>query len=260
MNHHKAGLPIVSDVTVGLFAPLQSLRFLLNNKFVLFIGLAPQVLGLVAYVWLSVEFLFPYVDTVIMENLPESWGSGIFSAIAQVIVGLVMTVIYALAFLPLVGAIASPLYDYVAERTFEKISGRKLPKQGLGDLLYSMGSELAKLLVYYVLLALTFFVSPLAPLFLVFSIWYLGWDLMDRTLTLMNLPLNRRVLFGVRRVLACLCLGIWAYIPIVGAAMGFALAAAGALSVARLTPPEQLRIFPLKQPENSSGEEVPKHE
>lgn len=233
-------IPLVTGLITGLSAPLQSLRFLINNKFLLFIGLAPQVLGLAAYVWLSIHYLLPYVDETVTQAVPESWSTGVLSLVTQSLMGLLLVVIYAIAFLPLVGAIASPLYDYVAARAFEEKSRCKLPHQGLREAIQGILSELVKLAVYYVLLALTLFVPPLAPFFLGFSIWYLGWDIMDRTLTLMNLPLRRRFGFGVHHVLACLGLGIWAYIPLVGAAFGFAFAAAGGISVSRLSSPALL--------------------
>lgn len=240
MVDDRKGLPLIGDVSAGLFSPIQSLRFLLNNKFVMFIGLAPQILGLAAYIWISAHHLLPYVDGVVMDAVPASWNAGVLAVIAQSVVILLLIALYAVAFLPLVGAIASPLYDIVAARAFEQSTGRKLPHQGFSETLHSMGSEIVKLFIYYLLLAATLFVPALAPFFLVFSIWYLGWDLMDRTLTLMNLQLRQRVGFGLRYVLACLALGVWAYIPLVGAALGFAFAAAGALSVARLMPESQL--------------------
>jgi uncharacterized protein involved in cysteine biosynthesis len=246
MVDDRKGLPLIGDVSAGLYSPIQSLRFLLNNKFVMSIGLAPQVLGLVAYIWLAVHYLLPYVDRVVMDAVPASWNVGILGVIAQSFVTLLLIALYAVAFLPLVGALASPLYDIVAARAFEQRTGRQLPHQGLKAMMHSMGSEIVKLFVYYLLLAATLLIPALSPFFLVFSIWYLGWDLMDRTLTLMNLSLGQRATFGLRHALACLGLGIWAYIPLVGAALGFAFAAAGALSVARLTPDSRLtKLEPL---------------
>jgi uncharacterized protein involved in cysteine biosynthesis len=135
----------------------------------------------------------------------------------------------------LVSAISSPIYDFIAAKTFEKSTGEKLPNQGFRQMISSIITEVVKLSGYFGLLALSFFVPVLAPFFFLFSIWYLGWDHLDRTLLLMNKSFFERVGFGIKHVLACLSLGAWSYIPLLGGLFGFTFASAGAIAVARLT-------------------------
>ena len=228
-------VPFLGDLGVGLLSPVHSLRFFRNNKSLLFIGLAPQCIGLAAFVWVSTTHLVPYVNNFITSELPASWQTGALLNLVSLLVFMLLLLAYGLICVPVVGALSSPIYDHIAAKTYEITTGQKLPKQGLGEMLSSIATEIVKLSVYFGLLGLSFIIPALAPFFFFFSIWYLGWDHLDRTLLLMNKTLGQRVAFGFKHVLACLSLGAWSFIPLLGGLFAFTFASAGALAVGRLT-------------------------
>ncbi|MBX9838705.1 MAG: hypothetical protein K2X69_10400, partial [Silvanigrellaceae bacterium] len=122
----------------------------------------------------------------------------------------------------------------------EKTSGNKTPNQSFMDFIDSIISEVTKAVVILCLFILSFFVQIFAPIVLIIGIWYLGWNNIDRTLLLMNIPLRKRVLFGIRNWGLCIGLGIWCYIPIIGTLMAFSMAAAGAIVYAKFEKGENL--------------------
>lgn len=221
-------------VRTGLFAPAHSLRFLLDNKLLLFIGLAPQVLGLVCFVWLAAATVIPAAETAILSLLPLSWDGGVVSGVVAIGVILILVIAYAVIWVPLMSTLASPLYDFIAGQTYQKVSGRALAPQKWRDMIRGIVSEATKLFVYILFIIMGLLLPPLSPLIIMFTIWYLGWDLMDRTLLLTGRSFRERIAFGLRHIVPCLTLGLWVYFPLVGALLGFAFACAGAISVAQL--------------------------
>ena len=234
MQRSSRPIPFFGDFSIGLLSPLYSLKFLRNNKSLLFIGLAPQVLGAAVFVWLTKLYLLPLINTYVVTEFPTSWQTGILANFVMIIVGFLLLLVFGLIYVPFISALASPVYDFIAAKTYEISTGLKLPRQGLRAIFSGVISEFIKLAVYFSILTVAFFVPLVAPFFLIFSVWYLGWDHLDRTLILMNKTLVQRALFGIRHAPACLMLGIWSYLPLIGGLLGFSFASAGALAVGKL--------------------------
>jgi uncharacterized protein involved in cysteine biosynthesis len=225
---------LLQGLGVGLVAPLDSLRFLRRNKLLLVLGLTPQVLGLAAFLALGIEWMGPALTTAVLGWFPESWNVAALGFLVTSMTAILLLITYTLIWIPLVGVIASPLYDMIASRSYAAASGMGLPTQSVTQAIGGLVSEGAKLVIYFALLAMAFVVPPLAPFFLAFAVWYLGWDIVDRTLGQSSLTLGQRLRFGIKNPLACMALGLWAYLPLVGALLAFAFAAAGGIVAARL--------------------------
>lgn len=227
---------------VGFFAPIDSLKLLVKHKGLLFIGLAPHLLGVVAYFWAMHSWLVPLlVEKMIANGVITATEQGTTTqsvAIASIyIIGMLL---YALLGLPLVTVCANPIYDFVASSTFEKTTGQILPPSTLRTTFRSLVSEIIKLCVLFILICIGFIVPISAPIIFLFSIWYLGWDFMDRTLSMLQKSLHARVLFGMRHPIACCMLGLWIYIPFAGSLLAFVMASAGAMAVGKLVQPSLL--------------------
>jgi len=145
---------------------------------------------------------------------------------------------------PLLNVLLSPLLDVIAAKAYVETSGKPIPNLGAADFLRSLLSEASKAVIVYTVIVLGFFLpmllpgglfvsAAIAPLGLLVSIWFFGWDNADRTLALLGWPLRRRIAFGLRHFLACIALGVWAFVPFAGTLLSFTMAAAGAMVVAR---------------------------
>lgn len=228
----------VRQFRIGFFAPIDSLKFLFKNKTLLFIGLAPHVVGMVAYFWALKDAIIPRIMQRLIEagligpveNSITTYNLALYSAY---IIGLLL---YALIGLPLVTLCANPVFDFVAGATFERTTQTKLPPSSIKLTFQSLFSELVKLIILYSLILSSFWVFYGAPLIFLVSIWYLGWDFMDRTLTLKQLPLHKRFFYGIKHAIACCMLGLWIYIPFAGSLLAFVMASAGAIAVSQLSP------------------------
>lgn len=227
---------ITQQFRIGFLAPIDSLKFLLKYKVLLFIGLAPHFVGIGIYFWALRVHVLP----LIFEKMAES---GLIQAatqgstpqsIASISIYIIGLLLYALVGLPLVTLCANPIYDYLAGATFEKVTNQTLPKSTMRSTYKSLISELVKLCLLFTLIFIGFIVPISAPIVFLLSIWYLGWDFIDRTLALMQKPLRSRILFGIRYPIACCMLGIWVYVPFVGSLLAFVMASAGAIAVGQL--------------------------
>lgn len=141
--------------------------------------------------------------------------------------------LYGILGITFVNAIASPIYDVITQAAFEETAQKKLPKQTFMDFIDSMISEFTKAVIIFSLFIISFFIQIIAPLLFLLGLWYLGWNTIDRTLLLMNMPLKERIGFGLRNFALCIGLGIWNYIPVFSILIAFALAPAGAIAVAK---------------------------
>lgn len=243
-NHHQVAplrsgmqmevqIGVFGGLGVGLRAPLDSLRFLLGNKTTLLLGLAPQLIGLAGFIALATKPA-AFLTSMVNGWFPAAWQGGALEVASSIVVTLLLMALYTVVWVPIVGVVASPVYDVVARRAFTAAAGCPLPSQPLSAVISNALGEAAKLLAYFFLLALAVVIPLLSPVFIVFSVWYLGWDIVDRTLAQTALTLRDRVRWGLGNPLACMGLGIWAFVPLVGALLGFAFAAAGGIVAARV--------------------------
>ena len=223
---------------IGLKAPIHSVRFFLRNKGMLFLGIAPHILNLIIYFWLVRNIVIANWILPLFHSLAQKW-KGSFIApmfnptLIEIMVWIIGILLYGIFGTAFVNAAASPIYDIIAQNAYEKTSGKKTPKQTFMDFIDSIISEVTKAVVILCLFILSFFVQIFAPFIFLLGVWYLGWNNIDRTLLLMNIPLRKRILFGIRNWGLCIGLGLWCYIPILGTLMAFSMAAAGAIVFAK---------------------------
>lgn len=228
----------LQQITIGIKSPIYSVKFFLHNKVILLLGIIPHVINLIIYIWIVRHIVIAKWIKPLFHSLSHKWDgtfiapifNSVFIEIVVWIIGILMYGIFGTAF---VNAVASPVYDIIAQKAFEKTSGRAIPKQSFMDYIDSIVSEITKAIVIFCLFIISFFVQIFAPLALFIGIWYLGWNNIDRTLLLLNIPLKKRFLFGVRNWGLCIGLGIWSYIPVIGVLFAFSSAAAGAIIVAQ---------------------------
>ena len=224
---------IQREMHEGFLAPLNSLRFLRHHKFLLVIGLAPHLAGVAGCFW----FLQNHAIAFAQEQL-AAWsvhvGQGVFKFALFSFVYVLGTLLYSVLVMPLVNTLASPLFDVIAARAYEQTSGYLLPRSRFSEVVRSFLSECSKCILLLGVFVLAFFIPIIAPLLFLASIWFFGWDHCDRTLSLMGFSLPKRLAFGFKHALACMCLGIWAYVPFAGTLLSFVMSGAGAMVVARV--------------------------
>lgn len=214
----------------SFLAPLNSLRFFKHHKFLLVIGLAPHLAGLCAYAWFLFWYAMPYAQQRLLGwNTDFSeWATKFFIGTLVLIVG---AVLYTILLMPVVNALASPIYDIIATQAYQECSGYKLPRYKTSELVRSFVSECSKSVFIVGVFTVAFFLPLAAPVFFILSIWFFGWDHMDRTLSLMGFGIGKRIRFGLKHSLACISLGVWTYIPFAGTLLSFVMSAAGAIAV-----------------------------
>ncbi len=227
----------IQQIIIGFKAPLHSVRFFKLNKGMLLLGVTPHILNLLLYTWIIRNIVIAKWIHPLFNSLSLKWQDSFISHIfnptfIEIVVWIVGFLFYGVFGTAFVNAFASPLYDIIAQKAFEKTSGTLIRKQSLMDFIDSIISEVTKGVIVISIIIISFFVQIFAPLVFFIGIWYLGWSSIDRTLLLMNLPLRKRFIFGLRNWGLCVGLGIWNYIPLIGAIFSFAMAAAGAIVVA----------------------------
>ncbi|APJ02579.1 EI24 domain-containing protein [Silvanigrella aquatica] len=226
------------QIFLGFKAPVYSVRFFLRNKVLLLLGIGPHIINLFIYFWIIRSIVIAKWVKPLFHSLELRW-EGTFVAplfnpvLIEVVIWIIGVLLYGIFGTAFVNAVASPLYDIIAQKAYEKTSGRNIPKQTFMDFIDSIISEITKAVVIICLVIISLFVQIFAPLVFFAAIWYLGWNSIDRTLLLMNIPLKKRLRFGLKNWGLCIGLGFWNYIPIIGALMAFAMAAAGAIAVAK---------------------------
>ncbi|KAB8030769.1 EI24 domain-containing protein [Fluviispira multicolorata] len=227
----------IQQIIIGFKAPLHSVSFFKSNKGMLILGVIPHIFNLLFYIWLIRNIIIAKWIRPLFNSLSTNWHDSFIAPIFNPtliesvvwIVGILFYGIFGTAF---VNAFASPLYDIIAQKAYEKTSGTPIRQQSFMDFIDSIISEVTKGIIIISIVIISFFVQIFAPLVFFVGIWYLGWSSIDRTLLLMNLPLRKRFIFGIRNWGLCFGLGIWNYIPLIGAIFSFAMAAAGAIIVA----------------------------
>lgn len=156
---------------------------------------------------------------------------------AQVTTFLIGIIAYGFIAVPIVNVLASPLFDVVAQKTYQSVREQVETPFSFTYVLRSLAFEAFKLLLIAllaVILIASQFLALLAPFALIFSLWFFGWDHVDRTLGVLGLPLRTRISFGIRHFVACLSLGVWMFIPFLSTLFAFTFASAGASVVARI--------------------------
>jgi len=226
------------QILIGLKSPIYSVRFFLRNKGMLFLGIAPHILNLIIYFWIVRNIILAKWIIPLFHSLAQNWNGSFIAplfnpVLIEVVIWIIGVLLYGIFGTAFVNAIASPIYDIIAQKAYEKTSGNKTPKQSFMDFIDSVISEVTKAVVIICLFILTFFVQIFTPFVFLIGIWYLGWNNIDRTLLLMNMPLRKRLLFGLHNWGLCIGLGLWCYIPIIGTLMSFSMAAAGAIVFAK---------------------------
>lgn len=228
----------IQQLKIGFQAPIHSVRFFTDNKGMFFLGVTPHILNIFFYIWLIRNIVIAKWVSPLFHSLSVNWKESFIAPIfnptlIEIVVWIVGILLYGIFGTAFVNAVASPVYDIIAQKAYEKTAQIKMPKQTWMDILDSVISELTKGVIIISIVIISFFVNIFAPLVFLFGVWYLGWNCLDRTLLLLNLPLKKRILFGMRNWGLCLGIGIWNYIPIIGVLCSFAMAASGAIVIAQ---------------------------
>ena len=223
---------------MALLSPIIALKFLLKNKYLLFLSFGPHVIFFAIYILLLKLFFIDSYFKVFYDNYVGAhinfFTKYIFTyLVAQSLIWVLLLVLYSVIGFFFVNAVASPLYDIVAQKTYEQVSKEKLRDQNFKEILNSLLSELIKFIIIVALFIASFFLQVLAPVSFLFYIWYLGWSQMDRTLALMNWKLRERFYYGLRNFLSCFSLGVWLVIPFLGMVFAGSIASAAAYCVAQ---------------------------
>lgn len=226
---------VLFEIKTGFFAPLDSLKFFRENKVMFVAGVSPFLVGLGAYIW-----FLKNVAVVYLTNLITSWGwlsetSGSFLQFLYNLTFLLLSVLlFGFLVLPILNVLASPVFDVIAGRAFESQSGKKLPPTTLKGTLQSAFSELVKTCILFAAFGFSLLMPLASPIVFTCAVWFFGWEIQDRTLSQANMKLKDRFFYGIRHFPACFALGLWMYIPFAGSVLSFSMAAAGALTVAKI--------------------------
>lgn len=234
-------MPLYSlrQIFIGLAAPILAFRFLFKQKKLLVAGILPHILNFIIYLLVIKNVLIGKIIPVLADSFVKTGSHPTLlwffqSQFFSLFIWIIALLLYSVLGTAFVNAIASPIYDIIAQRAFEDISKKTLPKQTFMDFVDSVISELTKAVVVFCLFVFSFFVPFLAPFLFIGSFWYLGWNVIDRTLLLMNMSLKDRLLFGKKHFIVCFGLGIWCYIPGLSTLFAFAMAPAGGIATARI--------------------------
>lgn len=228
----------LKQFALGVTAPFHSARFLLQKKSLFLIGLAPHILNFIFYFWIVSEiiigrWLSPFLSSFAQHNNNSFLSIILKPQLVEIIIWIFAILLYGALGTAFVNAVASPVYDYIAKASYEGVSTNKIPQQTFADFIDSVISEVTKATFVFCVFIISLFFTFLAPFFFIFSVWYLGWNSIDRTLLLLNLPLRERVRFGIQNSALCIGLGVWSYIPLLGPLFAFTTASAGAILVAK---------------------------
>jgi hypothetical protein len=236
------------EIQMGLMAPFDALKFFLNNKG-LFVGvIILHVAGFLAFLWGVSAFLLPYLINIAVSHLAlnADFASSIAGFIFTISVYVLAVLTYGLLGLPLMNLAASPFFDVVATKAFQQTSGLRLPRTGFSDFLKSFAMEFFKLAFLALLFSASFlsvFVLMAAPIVFLFSLWFYGWQEVDRLLVLMRYSSRERLWFGIKHAAGCASLGVWFYVPLFGSLFGVVMTAAAGIFVAHAQDAADLERF-----------------
>lgn len=218
---------------LGFLAPINSAKFMKKNKWLMFMSLAPHILGLFAYMWTINAVVVPKLHLA-FQSFENSPMIRLLRASGTLSIYLLAILLFSLFGLPIISKISSPIQDFICARSYEKTSGRVLPNLSVTDNIRLLLSEFTKVIVFLIFTLFIFIFPILSPFLFVFSIWFLGWDHLDRCWSLKGLHLQERLTLGFTNFPACFGLGLWSYVPFAGSVFGFVMTAAGGYIVGQL--------------------------
>ncbi len=224
---------IAREIRAGFLSPIHSLKFFSSHKLLLVSGLAPHILGFCGHLWISFSYIMPFIQIQI-EKFTGNPLSALSSKLFAASFVLLSFIGYSFLAAPLVNALASPIFDIHAEKAYAAFKSENAPPAKSGNFFKSFVSECCKFVFIFSVFILSFFVPFAAPLGFLASIWFFGWDIIDRTLSLQNFSFRDRLIFGLKHCVTCISLGVWVYIPFAGTLLAFVFAAAGGIAVAHL--------------------------
>jgi uncharacterized protein involved in cysteine biosynthesis len=211
-------MPLGEQFVDGLAGVPRGLRFVgLHPRLWTWIAL-PLLVNLILFAlvivsgWTLVEPLLPDFagDWGVFDWLRVSLGPAL-----RVLLALVAAAAALLVTLLLAGVINAPFYDLLSEKVEALALGRPLPERPwsklLPDLLFAVGAALALLWRQVLVMAALYllsFTAVGAPLFLVATIYYAGFALVDVTLARQRHPAAARRAFARRHALLLLGLGL----------------------------------------------------
>jgi len=211
---------------IGFLAPINSAKFLKRNKWLMFMSLAPHLIGLFIYLWSVKIWIIPWI-----KSASQAFHNSAFIKLLEVTgilsIYLLAILLFSILGLPIISKLSSPIQDYISAQLYEHSSGKKLPNLTLLDTFRLFLSECSKLIILLIASIISIFIPFLSPFIFIISIWYLGWDHLDRCWSLKGLRLKQRLVLGFLHFPACLGLGLWCYIPFAGTLFGFVMTAAG---------------------------------
>ena len=233
---------ILKNFFIGLSSPFYSARFLFQKKSLFILGVLPHILNFFLYFWIVktviiARWLHPFLTTLSFKEQSSFFAYFLNPTFFESLIWLVAFLLYSILGTSFVNAVASPVYDYIAEKTYEHFTNKKLPKQTFEIFLLSTISEFTKAMIVFCVLIISLFVHIFLPILFLFSFWYLGWNSIDRTLLLLNISLRNRLRFGLKYPSLCIGLGVWCYIPILSTLFSFSTAAAGAFVLSKVQDP-----------------------
>lgn len=228
----------IHQFSLGIRSPFDSARFLFQKKSLLGLGIFPHIVGIIIYFWsvyyfIITKWLHPFVNSLQEKSSMKFIVFILKPEFVDTIVWVLALLLYGALGISVINAFASPIYDIIATKTYEAHSKHIIKPQSLADFFDSILSEVTKAVIVIGVFIISLFLPLLAPLFFAGSIWYLGWNALDRTLLLLNLPFKERFRFGIENWALCVGLGIWCYIPLLAPLLGFTFATAGAILVAK---------------------------
>jgi hypothetical protein len=241
---------LVHEVKSAINAPWDALRFFRKHKTLLFAALSGHIVLFVLYMIAISQWVLPLLleagktkDPAFFTTL-QSLGF-LWTLVSHLLLAsfyVLATLLYSVLAVPIANLLLSPLFDVLATKSYQWVSGVELPQLGLTAFFKSFWLELLKLLflgaIFFGTL-LSVWLVLIAPLVFLFAIWFYGWQEVDRTLGLAGLPWKKRLWFGIRHFPACMCFGIWFYIPLAGTLLAFVMTAAAGILVAHVQSPAE---------------------
>jgi hypothetical protein len=230
-----------NEVAHALLAPLQAFRFLWKNKLLFWAAIFTHAAAFALYIFAisrwGVPVLEAYFTPYLTHWTTNTTATSVFSGLFLASIYIFAIIFYSIAGISIANTLMSPLFDVIAARSYEHVSGMTIPKLGLSTFAKSLFVEVLKIALIaaiFIGTALSTLLVFLSPLVFVFSVWFYGWQEIDRTLGLLGLSWRKRIWFGVRHFPACVAFGIWFYIPFLSTLCAFVMTSAAAVVAARI--------------------------
>ncbi len=230
-----------NEIAHALLAPLHAFSFLWRNKTLFWGALFSHITAFALYIFAIAKWVIPFSQELLAPKIAgltsDAMAISVFSTFFSLSVYVLAIILYSIIGISIANTILSPLFDIIAARSYEHITGMKLPNIRFSVFAKSFFVEVVKvafMLALVVATVLSKLLILLSPLVFLFSIWFLGWQEIDRTLGLQGLSWRKRLWFGVRHFPACLAFGIWFYVPFLSTLCAFVMTSAAAIVAARV--------------------------